>query len=82
MQKSTFRLNFFVACLFFSMLVCGSTTLSAQQSPPKIMLQTDDYIARREAAIVLVNEKKYAEALPLLEKSPLYVRRLYNDKIF
>ncbi|MDQ3321455.1 MAG: tetratricopeptide repeat protein [Acidobacteriota bacterium] len=68
MQKSMFRLKTFVAFLFFSMLVFGSTTLSAQQPLPKMMLQTDDYIARREAAIVLVNEKKYAEALPLLEK--------------
>lgn len=67
MQNPTGRLKTFAAALFFSMCVFGSFPLAAQPTP-KMMLQTDEYVARREAAILLVNEKKFAEALPLLEK--------------
>lgn len=67
MQNPTGRLKAFAAALFLSMLICGSIPLAAQPTP-KMVLQTDEYVARREAAIVLVNEKKFAEALPLLEK--------------
>lgn len=68
MKKPTLRLPIFAAGLLFSTLCFGSISMPAQLPPPKAMLQTDDFIARREAAITLVNEKRYVEALPLLEK--------------
>jgi len=60
MYNSIFgRKTFFVAVLLLT-FVTGSTSLLAQQ--------TNGYAAERERAVRLINEKKYTEALPLLEK--------------
>jgi tetratricopeptide (TPR) repeat protein len=48
-----------VRALFLIAVVFGSHAINAQ---------TDDFAARREAAIKLVNERKFGEALPILEK--------------
>ena len=63
MQKYMFSFKTFFASMFLLTLVFCSTSLLAQQP--------DNYAAERERAIVLINEKKYSEALPLLEKLAL-----------
>ncbi|MDQ3132402.1 MAG: hypothetical protein M3Q99_16770, partial [Acidobacteriota bacterium] len=57
-----FSLKTFIASIFFVTLVFCSTSLLAQ---------TGNYAAERERAIGLVNENKFAEALPILEKLAL-----------
>ena len=59
MQKSLCRLKNLFASLIFLTLFLNSASLWAQKP---------DYAAERERAIQLVNEKKYAEALPLFER--------------
>ena len=59
MQKLPHRLKIVFASLFL-LLAFNSTFLLAQK--------TDDFAAERERAIKLVNEGKYAQALPILEK--------------
>lgn len=58
MRNSTRRLKMIFASIIL-LLVLSSTPLLAQP--------TDDFTARRVFAIVLINAKKYAQALPLLE---------------
>lgn len=53
------RVNLLASILFLS-LIFGSSSLFAQT--------TDDFAADRDRAIRLVNENKFTEALPLLEK--------------
>src|SRR5215204_1099787 len=60
MQKNTRRLRAFFASAAFLIFIFGSTSLFAQT--------TNDFAADRDRAIRLVNEQKYGEALPLLEK--------------
>ncbi len=60
MQKTTRRLKAFFASVALMILVFGSTSLLAQTA--------GDFATERERAIRLVNEKKFTEALPLLEK--------------
>jgi len=59
MNKSTLKLKTIFLTLIM-LLTLSSTTLRAQP--------TDDFAAERERAIKLVNEKKYTQALPILEK--------------
>lgn len=60
-MKQSFRLpNLFSVSALFLIFVVSSTALSAQDA--------NTFAAERERAIQLTNEKKYAEALPLLEK--------------
>ena len=61
MQKTTHRLKV--------LLAAGALLISVFASVSQLRAQTDDnFAADRQRAIQLVNEKKYAEALPLLEK--------------
>ncbi|MEO8072539.1 MAG: hypothetical protein ABI686_04760, partial [Acidobacteriota bacterium] len=60
MQTATQRRKIISASIIFLTLIFSTATLSAQQ--------TDNYISERERAAQLVNEEKYSEALPLLEK--------------
>lgn len=60
MQKANQMRKIFSASMLFLTLIFSTATLSAQQS--------DNFSAERERAIQLVDEKKYAEAVPLLEK--------------
>ena len=59
MKKSTRGLKVIFASLIM-LFALNSTLLQAQQP--------DDFTAERERAVGLVNEKKYAQALPILEK--------------
>ena len=60
MQAATQRRKIISASIIFLTLIISTATLSAQQ--------TDNYTSERERAVQLVNEEKYTEALPLLEK--------------
>ena len=60
MQTATQRRKIIPASIIFLTLIFSTATLSAQQ--------TDNSTSERERAVQLVNEEKYTEALPLLEK--------------
>jgi len=60
MKKFTLRLKAIFALVAFLSCAFASTSIFAQTP--------SDYVVERDRAIRLVNEKKYAEALPLLEK--------------
>jgi len=60
MQKTTPRLKVLFALAAVVILFTGTAAIWAQTP--------DDFAAERERAIRLVNEKKYTEAIPLLEK--------------
>ena len=59
MHKPNLRLKAFFASVFLLTFIFGATSLRAQ---------TSDFAPERERAIRLVNEGKYTEALPVLEK--------------
>ncbi len=60
MQTAVQRRKIFSVSIIFLTLIFSATTLSAQQP--------DKFRAERDRAIQLVDEKNYAEAVPLLEK--------------
>ena len=60
MHTAAQRRKIISASIIFLTLIFSTATLSAQQ--------TDNYTSERERAVQLVNEEKYTEALPLLEK--------------
>ncbi|MGI8640755.1 MAG: tetratricopeptide repeat protein [Pyrinomonadaceae bacterium] len=60
MQTTTRWRKIVSASTMFLLLIFSTATLLAQK--------TDNYISERDRAVQLVNNKKFAEALPLLEK--------------
>ena len=60
MQRSINKLTDLLAAVLFLTFVFGSNSVFAQT--------TGSFAAERERAVKLVNENKYSEALPLLEK--------------